>query len=169
MKRVSGYYDQILEKTGNKSHALTNAYLYALHALERNQRISELSKGQIANGSGMSNQEAHNIIAFANSMDAQRAAELRNIAAAVQGMISGTNDTYIEGGLIPDYKDDADVDDKTRQAFTKYKNYVPLRGFADPESDLDVSEIEFGEIMPAHAAAKMLRGEFRAVMGTEVQ
>jgi len=37
------------------------------------------------------------------------------------------------------------------------------------ESDLDVSEIEFGEIMPAHAAAKMLRGEFRAVMGTEVQ
>jgi gas vesicle protein len=139
LKRVSGYYDQILEKTGNKSHALTNAYLYALHALERNQRISELSKGQIANGSGMSNQEAQNIIAFANSMDAQRAAELRNIAAAVQGMISGTNDTYIEGGLIPDYKDDADVDDKTRQAFTKYKNYVPLRGFADPESDLDVS------------------------------
>jgi hypothetical protein len=139
LKRVSGYYDQILEKTGNKSHALTNAYLYALHALERNQRISELSKGQITNGSGMSNQEAQNIIAFANSMDAQRAAELRNIAAAVQGMISGTNDTYIEGGLIPDYKDDADVDDKTRQAFTKYKNYVPLRGFADPESDLDVS------------------------------
>ena len=37
------------------------------------------------------------------------------------------------------------------------------------ESDLDVSEIEFGEIMPAHAAAKMLRGEFKAMMGSEVQ
>jgi hypothetical protein len=37
------------------------------------------------------------------------------------------------------------------------------------ESDLDVSEIEFGEIMPAHAAAKMLRGEFKAVLGSEVQ
>jgi hypothetical protein len=37
------------------------------------------------------------------------------------------------------------------------------------ESDLDVSEIEFGEIMPAHAAALMLRGEFKAVMGSEVQ
>ena len=37
------------------------------------------------------------------------------------------------------------------------------------ESDLDVSEIEFGEIMPAHTAAKMLRGEFKAMMGAEVQ
>ena len=37
------------------------------------------------------------------------------------------------------------------------------------ESDLDVSEIEFGEIMHAHAAAKMLRGEFKAMMGAEVQ
>jgi 6-phosphofructokinase len=37
------------------------------------------------------------------------------------------------------------------------------------DQDLDVSEIEFGEIMPAHAAAKMLQGEFRKVMGTEVQ
>jgi hypothetical protein len=139
LKRVSGYYDQILEKTGNKSHALTNAYLYALHALERNQRISDLSKGQITNGSGMSNQEAQNIIAFVNGMGAQRTGELRNIAAAVQGMISGTNDTYIEGGLIPDYKGDTDIDDETRKAFTKYKNYVPLRGFADPESNLDES------------------------------
>lgn len=37
------------------------------------------------------------------------------------------------------------------------------------ESDLDVSEIEFGEIMPAYTAALMLRGEFKAVMGSEVQ
>jgi len=37
------------------------------------------------------------------------------------------------------------------------------------DQDLDVSEIEFGEIMPARAAAKMLQGDFRKVMGTEVQ
>lgn len=37
------------------------------------------------------------------------------------------------------------------------------------DQDLDVSEIEFGEIMPAHAAAQMLQGDFRKVMGTEVQ
>jgi hypothetical protein len=139
LKRVSKYYDEILKKTGNKSHALANAYLYALHAVERNQRISEMSKGQINNGSGMSNQEAQNIISFVNSMDAQRRDAMRNIASAVQNMISGTNDTYIDGGLIPDYKDGVDVDDATKEAFTKYKNYVPLRGFTDPESELDVS------------------------------
>lgn len=37
------------------------------------------------------------------------------------------------------------------------------------ESDLDVSEIEFGEIMPAHAAAQMLQGDFKAVLGSQVQ
>ena len=37
------------------------------------------------------------------------------------------------------------------------------------KQDLDVSEIEFGEILPAHAAARMLEGDFRAIMGYEVQ
>jgi hypothetical protein len=35
--------------------------------------------------------------------------------------------------------------------------------------DVDVTEVEFGEIMRAHDAAKMLKGEFRKLMGTEVQ
>ena len=35
--------------------------------------------------------------------------------------------------------------------------------------DLDVSSIEFGEIMPAHAAARMLEGDFRSVMGSDIQ
>ena len=48
-------------------------------------------------------------------------------------------DVYIEGNLIPDYKDDEDIDDSTRQAFTKYDNYVPLRGFADSEMELDLT------------------------------
>jgi 6-phosphofructokinase len=37
------------------------------------------------------------------------------------------------------------------------------------DQDLDVSEIEFGEIMPAHAAARMLEGRFKQIMGSEVQ
>lgn len=143
LKRVSNYYGQILEKTGNKSHALANAYLYALHAVERNRRISELSKGQIANGSGMSDQEAQNIISFVNSMDATRRNQVVAIADGVRSMVDGTNDVYIDGGLIPDYKDGVDVDDETKQAFTKYKNYVPLRGFADPESELDTTAGDF--------------------------
>ena len=35
--------------------------------------------------------------------------------------------------------------------------------------ELDISEVEFGEIMPAHAAARMLEGDFRAIMGYEIQ
>lgn len=37
------------------------------------------------------------------------------------------------------------------------------------DQDLDVSEIEFGEIMPAQAAAQMLEGRFKQIMGSEVQ
>jgi hypothetical protein len=44
---------------------------------------------------------------------------------------------------------------------------VHVPGIMDQE--LDVSEIEFGEILTARTAAKMLQGEFRAVMGTDVQ
>ena len=35
--------------------------------------------------------------------------------------------------------------------------------------DLDVSEIEFGEIMSAQAAARMLEGDFKNALGTNVQ
>jgi hypothetical protein len=44
---------------------------------------------------------------------------------------------------------------------------VHVPGIMDQE--LDVSEIEFGEILTARTAAKMLQGEFRSVMGTDVQ
>ena len=35
--------------------------------------------------------------------------------------------------------------------------------------DLDVSEIEFGEIMSAQVAARMLEGDFKSALGTNVQ
>ena len=136
---VSEYYKTIKEKTENSGHALANSYLYALHAKERNQRISELSDGKIKNGSGMSDVEADNIIRFVQSLDQRRRSSLESIAQQTRDIISGTNDVYIEGDLIPDYKDDEDIDDSTRQAFTKYKNYVPLRGFADSEMELDLT------------------------------
>ena len=135
----SQYYNTIKEKTANSGHALANSYLYALHAKERNQRISELSNGKIKDGSGMSDVEANNIISFVQSLDQRRRSSLESIAQQTRDIISGTNDVYIEGDLIPDYKDNEDIDDSTRQAFTKYDNYVPLRGFADPEMDLDLA------------------------------
>lgn len=35
--------------------------------------------------------------------------------------------------------------------------------------DLDVSEIEFGEILSAQTAARMLEGDFKNALGTNVQ
>ena len=143
LDRISGYYKQIRDKHGNKSHALANAYLYALHSKERNARISELSKGKIENGSGMTDAEADQIISFVNSMQPVKRDALRNVATQVQGMIRQTNEVYIDGGLIPDYLTGEDVDDATKESFTQYANYVPLRGFADPESDLDIGDTTF--------------------------
>ena len=138
LKRVSGYFKQIMDQTKNSGHALANAYLYAQHAIERNDRISKLSNGQIQSGSGMSNAEAQAILSFVNRLDRQRRDALLSVSNGVQSMISGTNDTYIDGGLIPDYKNDPDIDDDTKQAFEKYKSYVPLRGFADEDAELSL-------------------------------
>lgn len=135
--RLSGYYKEMKDKTKNSGHALANAYLYALHAIERNARISSLSNGNDTTGSGMSNTEANAIINYVNNMDAGKSAALRKIASDTRDIIDGTNSVYIDGGLIPDYRDDDDIDDDTRQAYTKYDNYVPLRGFADSEMELD--------------------------------
>ena len=135
LKRMSGYFRQIVDKTKNSNHALANAYLYAEHAIERNKRLSEISNGQITSGSGMTDSEAQSIISFVNRLDAPRRNALMSVSTGVQSIISGTNGAYIDGGLIPDYKDDPDVDDDTKQAFERYNNYVPLRGFADADTE----------------------------------
>ena len=140
LERVSGYYRQILEKHKNRSHALANAYLYALHAKERNARISELSKGKIVDGSGMSNAEADKIMAFVGGLPELKRGALKEVDRQVHDIIKQTNQTYIDGGLIPDYLLDTDIDDDTKVEFERYGSYVPLRGYADPESSLDVAD-----------------------------
>ncbi len=140
LERVSGYYRQILEKHKNRSHALANAYLYALHAKERNARISELSKGKIVDGSGMSNIEADKIMAFVGGLPELKRNALQEVDRQVHDIIKQTNQTYIDGGLIPDYLLDTDIDDDTKVEFERYGSYVPLRGYADPESSLDVAD-----------------------------
>ena len=139
ISQITTYFTSMKERTGNAGHALANTYLYALHAKERNKRISELSKGKVKDGSGMSDTEADNIINFVQSLDQAKRSSLDAVAQRTRDIIKGTNEVYIEGGLIPDYMNDQDIDDATREAFNKYENYVPLRGFADEEIDLDLA------------------------------
>lgn len=143
LEKISGYYKDMLEKYGNRSHALANAYLYAQHAEERNARMKAISKGEREAGSGMSDGEAKSIKAFVAMLPASKRETLQQIDSRVQDMIKQTNQVYIEGGLIPDYMLNEDIDEDTRQKFKQYNSYVPLRGFSDPESDLDTTNEMF--------------------------
>ena len=137
--RISGYYKDMVEKYENRSHALANAYLYALHAGERNARMKAISKGEREGGSGMSDSEADSIKAFVAMLPASKRETLEQIDRRVQDMIKQTNQVYIEGGLIPDYMLNEDIADDIKQKFKQYNSYVPLRGFSDPEADLDTT------------------------------
>ena len=137
--RISGYYKDMVEKYENRSHALANAYLYALHAGERNARMKAISKGEREGGSGMSDSEADSIKAFVAMLPASKRETLEQIDRRVQDMIKQTNQVYIEGGLIPDYLLNEDIADDIKQKFKQYNSYVPLRGFSDPEADLDTT------------------------------
>jgi hypothetical protein len=46
---------------------------------------------------------------------------------------------------------------------------VVVPGFITSPLEVDVSEIEFGEIMPARTAARMLEGDFKKAMGAGIQ
>lgn len=138
---VSGYITQIVKKVGNESHAVANAYLYALHAKERNKRISEMSKGKDTKGSGMSDAEADAILKWKNTLPRDQQNALEEVDKLAQDIIWMTNDEYIQGGLIPVYDDDkATLDDGTEVDFPQYDNYVPLRGFTDTEANEDAVE-----------------------------
>jgi hypothetical protein len=138
---TGGYITEIVKKVGNESHAIANAYLYALHAKERNPRILKMSNGKDTQGSGMSNAELNAILDWKKTLPKNQQDALDNVDKLAQDIVWMTNDEYIQGGLIPVYNDDkAILDDGTEVDFPQYDNYVPLRGFTDLDSTEDKSE-----------------------------
>jgi hypothetical protein len=112
-------------------------YLYARHAKERNAYIAEINPA-FANtaydevgGSGMSDQEADEIIARVQA-DPQ-AADYDRFAEAFRGWAEANLDGLVQGGLLSQEQADS-----MRERF---QNYVPLRGF---EAEDDESGI-FGQ------------------------
>jgi hypothetical protein len=144
LKTVSPYYVEILKANKNPEHAASNAVLYALHAKERNALIRRMSKGADDRGSGMSDTEANAIIDWASKLDVQQKAKLNTVVQAVRKTVDMTNDVYIDGGLIPDYKNETvELADGT-PAFDQYDNYVPLSGFAKDMGSEDVDSYGLG-------------------------
>lgn len=91
-------------------------YLHARHAKEANERIAEINEEMPDGGSGMTTEDAKNILkAFAR--DGQLPA-LQQLEKQIRAMLQSKLDLELEGGLI---------DEANHQRLsTFYSNYVPL-------------------------------------------
>lgn len=125
-------------------------YLYALHAPERNKFIRETRDPDNEAGSGMTDQEAKEII---DSFSPEQKAALDKAADKFLGITDQTLQILRDRGLI------------TEQAYqnlkqNEYKNYVPLKGFEEADVDGLVSIMgESGSTLPLRG------GETRAALG----
>lgn len=93
-------------------------YLYARHAIERNDAIEAIDPENLS-GSGMTDAEATAVL---NRWQASgKQADIERAAGMIDAIITDARDTLLRSGLI---------DRETYDAWsTKYKHYVPLRGF----------------------------------------
>ena len=99
---------------------LVSDYLYAKHAPERNAFIMR-NRPEMESGSGMTNQEAEEII---NELESPEMVEISNL---IYDIVSNTRKTMREGGLEKS---------STIEAWeAMYDNYMPLSGRAVDEMD----------------------------------
>ena len=103
---------------------IANAYMYALHAKERNRFVQDrFGRGL---GSGMSDAEADNIINWVQSLDADNQQALNGVRDYVKQIVASTNEARRDGGLMASEYD--------------FDFYVPLRGNLDPDEEIAQDE-----------------------------
>lgn len=118
------------------------AYLYARHAPERNAQIDKINpafRGDMLKpgdpGSGMSDADAKAIM---DKIAADpRKADIEALAKQVDDILSGAVKERVASGLMS--QDEADAWKGT------YQNYVPLRGKADLDPELDATRPRTGK------------------------
>lgn len=111
----------LLEKIGRSGVDLDELalYLYASHAKERNARIASINDQFPDGGSGMTNEEADNLLA--QFRQDPRFGTFQALAADLQRIQKSTRQLMVAEGLI---------DQETANAWEgQYGAYVPLRGF----------------------------------------
>lgn len=100
-------------------------YLIAKHAPERNAYIAKINPKMQDGGSGMTNAEAAEIL---NRFEQEgRTEDMQSAAKYVYDMLANTRDTLVDSGL--------ETSDAVESWSETYKNYVPLKGFANNEID----------------------------------
>lgn len=112
-------------------------YLYALHATERNIRIANMGNPDPDKGSGMTDEDAADIIAKVKADPKFK--DYEEARAMFRKIIDDTNKTRVEAGLIPIDMPMKKIttEDGTEIDVEPYKNYAPLRGIADEDSEFD--------------------------------
>jgi hypothetical protein len=104
-------------------------YSYAKHAKERNAYIASINKRLPDGGSGMTNDEADNILQMVEL--AGDTAKFEELHQALMGITSATRQIMLAEGLI------------TQDEFTTlegaYENYIPLRGFENVDEETGVA------------------------------
>lgn len=147
-----GFVQQALDSYESKRLALADAYLYALHAKERNAYVREIDPDN-DKGSGMSDAEADAILNFFASLPQAQRAKIDVINRKAQQIVADTNNTRVEYGLIPSEFVEIMTPEGQRIPAPNFNDYVPLRGMMDP-NDTD------GDVMgaPKYGPAYGVRG-----------
>lgn len=143
----------IIQNYKNPKDALAQLYVYARHAKERNAEMRRRNEDVVGmrpneyeHGSGMSDVEADEILAWFASMPFNgQFNDLSNpnsIRSLVRKLIANTNDIRVQFGLNPDFrtmtrKDGSKVD--------PYEDYVPLRSWIDEHLDDDEDVLAFAK------------------------
>ena len=160
----SDFVRQAEKESGSKRLAVVDAYLYALHAKERNAYISSINEGETA-GSGMRDAEADAIINWVNSLDANNRQVLQDVRGIVRDIVADTNKVRVEGGLIPaDFNTgEVEIDEEGNTVTAPdFQEYVPLRGILDPDGEAT----EEGSFGAARGQTFSIRGkEDRRMLG----
>jgi hypothetical protein len=138
-----GLAKYIFDRTDSDKQAVAEIYLYAKHALERNQYVRQVDAANQA-GSGMTDAEANAIINWFNSnLSQQNRSAIAQVEAAVQAIVADTNKVRIDGDLIS--PDVMNVEyNKNGVIAPDFQNYVPLRGVFDDDATTNYSETSAG-------------------------
>ena len=106
-------------------------YLVARHAEERNAQVATINEDMPDGGSGMTNQEANEVLARINA--SPKRAQFEALAADVYKMTELTRGLMSKHGLV--------TEEEVSSYRDMYQNYIPLRGFANDEQDSSKNRI----------------------------